>query len=148
MEEKGNIKIFNKKVLPDSKISLKFNKLKTEEGIKKLMRACGVRNYATIFTKHDETGEARVASLILVKAGIASGAGVEKKPEARTVTLPSPVEENAEAIEVSKNEIVAAKKEIFVETIRPILEEVDNETREEIMKDIMDWELSMLDELW
>ena len=122
LEEKGNIKIFNKKVLPDSKISLKFIKLKIEEGIKKLMHACGVRNYATIFTKQSGTGEARIVSLILVKAEIVPEAEVEKKPEAgkAIILLLEEVDEQEEADEQISQDII---KEIMEEKVTIIDDE-------------------------
>jgi hypothetical protein len=130
LEEKGKIEIFNKKILPDKKITLKFTELKTEEGIKKLMHACSVKNYATIFTKEPETGEPRVAKLILVKAGIGPVAGVEK---------------TVEAPEFEEKEIEEAEREAMVRRMMPMLEGIDEETRQDIMNDVMD-SLEGLDE--
>jgi len=146
LEEKGKIEIFNKKILPDKKISLKFIELKTEEGIKKLMHACGVNNYATIFTKDVKTGEPKVAKLILVKAGIAPVAEVEKKAEAPEAILPAPVEKKIEITEVREKEIEKAERETLVKTIMPMLEGADEETRQDIIKEIMEGELTVLDE--
>lgn len=146
LEEKGKIEIFNKKLVPDRKISLKFSELKTEEGIKKLMHACGVKNYATIFTKEAKTGEPKVAKLILVKAGIAPIAEAQEKAEAPEAILPPLVEKNIEASEVREKEIEKAERETLVKTITPILEGADEETRQAIIKDIMEGELSILDE--
>ncbi|MBW1717641.1 MAG: hypothetical protein JRJ77_17825 [Deltaproteobacteria bacterium] len=122
LEEKGKIEIFNKKIVPDKKISLKFTNLETEKGIKKLMHACGVKNYATIFTKEAKTGELRVAKLILVKAGMPPAA-VEKKPEAP---------------KVEEKEIEKAEREAMLQRVMPMLEGIDEETRQDIIKDIMD----------
>lgn len=145
LEEKGKIEIFNKKIVPDRKISLRFSELKTEEGIKKLMHACGVKNYATIFTKEAKTGEPRVAKLILVKAGIAP-VPVEKKIKAPEAILPASVEKNIEATEVREKEIEKAERETLLKTIMPILREVDEETRKDIIEEIMEGELTVLDE--
>ena len=138
LEEEGKIEIFNKKILPDRKISIKFNELKTEKGIRKLMHACGVENYATIFTKGAKTGEPRVAKLILVKTGIGP-APIEKKIEA-------PIEKKIEATEVSEKEIEKAERETLIKTIMPMLEGVDEKTRQDIIEEIMEGELSILDE--
>ena len=146
LEEKGKIEIFNKKIVPDKKISLKFTNLETEKGIKKLMRACGVKNYATIFTKEAETGEPRVAKLILVKAGIAPVAEVQEKAEAPQVIQRAPVGKKIEATGVTEKEIEKAERETLLKTIMPILEEVDEETRQDIIEEIMEGELTVLDE--
>ena len=146
LEEKGNIEIFNKKIVPDRKITLKFSELKTEEGMKKLMHACGVKNYATIFTKEPEAGEPRVAKLILVKAGIGPVAEVEKKAEAPEAILPAPDERKIEVTGVSEKEIEKAERESLVKTIMPMLEGADDETRQDIIKEIMEGELTVLDE--
>ena len=138
LEEEGKIEIFNKKILPDRKISIKFNELKTEKGIRKLMHACGVENYATIFTKGAKTGEPRVAKLILVKTGIGP-TPVEEKIEA-------PIEKKIKATEVSEKEIEKAERETLIKTIMPILEGVDEKTRQGIIEEIMEGELSILDE--
>ncbi len=138
LEEEGKIEIFNKKILPDRKISIKFNELKTEKGIRKLMHACGVENYATIFTKGAKTGEPRVAKLILVKAGIGP-TPVEEKIEA-------PIEKKIKATEVSEKEIEKAERETLIKTIMPMLEGVDEETRQDIIEEIMEGELTILDE--
>jgi len=146
LEEKGKIEILNKKIVPDRKVSLRFSELKTEEGIKKLMHACGVKNYATIFTKEPKTGEPRVAKLILVKAGIAPVAEVQKKAEAPEAILPAPVEQEIEVTGVSEKEIEKAERETLVKTIMPMLEGADDETRQDIIKEIMEGELTVLDE--
>lgn len=138
LEEGGKIEIFNKKILPDRKISIKFNELKTEKGIRKLMHACGVENYATIFTKGAKTGEPRVAKLILVKTGIGP-TPVEEKIEA-------PIEKKIKATEVSEKEIEKAERETLIKTIMPMLEGVDEKTRQDIIEEIMEGELSILDE--
>jgi len=138
LEEGGKIEIFNKKILPDRKISIKFNELKTEKGIRKLMHACGVENYATIFTKGAKTGEPRVAKLILVKTGIGP-APIEKKIEA-------PIEKKIEAAKVSEKEIEKAERETLIKTIMPMLEGIDEKTRQDIIEEIMEGELSILDE--
>ncbi len=138
LEEEGKIEIFNKKILPDRKITIKFNELKTEKGIRKLMHACGVENYATIFTKGAKTGEPRVAKLILVKAGIGP-TPVEEKIEA-------PIEKKIKATEVSEKEIEKAERETLIKTIMPMLEGVDEETRQDIIEEIMEGELTILDE--
>ncbi|RLC25145.1 MAG: hypothetical protein DRH21_04405 [Deltaproteobacteria bacterium] len=130
LEEKGKIEIFNKKILPDRKISIKFKELKTEKGIRKLMHACGVENYASIFTKEAKTGKPRLAKLILIKAGIG----------------PAPVEKKIEATEVSEKEIEKAERETLIETIMPMLEGADEETRHDIIEEIMEGELTILDE--
>ena len=116
LEEKGNIEILNKKILPHKKISIKFKDLKTEEGIKRLMRVCSIRNYLIISREKVKPGESKVAKLILVKAG------AEKKPE-----VP----------EVPSKEIGKAQREAIIKTITPMLNELDEETREAITKDIM-----------
>lgn len=138
LEEGGKIEIFNKKILPDRKISIKFNELKTEKGIRKLMHACGVENYATIFTKESKTGEPRVAKLILVKTGIGP-TPVEEKIEA-------PIKKKIKATEVSEKEIEKAERETLIKTIMPMLEGADEETRQDIIEEIMEGELSILDE--
>jgi len=138
LEEEGKIEIFNKKILPDRKISIKFNELKTEKGIRKLMHACGVENYATIFTKGAKTGEPRVAKLILVKTGIGP-TPVEEKIEA-------PIEKKIKATEVSEKEIEKAERETLIKTIMPMLEGVDEKTRQDIIEEIMEGELTILDE--
>ena len=138
LEEGGKIEIFNKKILPDRKISIKFNELKTEKGIRKLMHACGVENYATIFTKGAKAGEPRVAKLILVKTGIGP-TPVEEKIEA-------PIEKKIKATEVSEKEIEKAERETLIKTIMPMLEGVDEKTRQDIIEEIMEGELSILDE--
>lgn len=138
LEEGGKIEIFNKKILPDRKISIKFKELKTEKGIRKLMQACGVKNYATIYTKESKTGEPRVAKLILVKTGIGP-APIEKKIEA-------PIEKKIEATEVSEKEIEKAERETLIKTIMPMLEGVDEKTRQDIIEEIMEGELTILDE--
>ena len=145
LEEEGKIEIFNKKILPDRKISIKFNDLKTEKGIRKLMHACGVENYATIFTKGAKTGEPRVAKLILVKTGIGP-APIEKKIEVPKVILAEPVEKKIKATEVSEKEIEKAERETLVKTIMPMLEGVDEKTRQDIIEEIMEGEVSILDE--
>jgi len=146
LEEKGKIEIFNKKIVLDKKISFKFSGLKTEEGIKRLMRACGVKNYATIFTKEPETGAPRVAKLILVKARIGPVPEVEKKAEAPEAILPAPVEKKIEPTEVREKEIEKTERETLVKRIIPMLEGADEETRQDIIKEIMEGELSILDE--
>ncbi|MDL2123580.1 MAG: hypothetical protein LWX51_10960 [Deltaproteobacteria bacterium] len=138
LEEEGKIEIFNKKILPDRKISIKFNDLKTEKGIRKLMHACGVENYATIFTKGAKTGEPRVAKLILVKTGIGP-APIEKKIEV-------PIEKKIKATKVSEKEIEKAERETLIKTIMPMLEGVDEKTRQDIIDEIMEGELTILDE--
>jgi len=138
LEEGGKIEIFNKKILPDRKIRIKFNELKTEKGIRKLMHACGVENYATIFTKGAKTGEPRVAKLILVKTGIGP-TPVEEKIEA-------PIKKKIKATKVSEKEIEKAERETLIKTIMPMLEGADEETRQDIIKEIMEVELSILDE--
>ena len=138
LEEEGKIEIFNKKILPDRKISIKFNDLKTEKGIRKLMHACGVENYATIFTKGAKTGEPRVAKLILVKTGIGP-TPVEEKIEA-------PIEKKIKATEVSEKEIEKAERETLIKTIMPMLEGADEETRQDIIDEIMEGKLTILDE--
>ena len=138
LEEEGKIEIFNKKILPDRKITIKFNELKTEKGIRKLMHACGVENYATIFTKGAKTGEPRVAKLILVKTGIGP-TPVEEKIEA-------PIEKKIKATEVSEKEIEKAERETLIKTIMPMLEGVDEKTRQDIIEEIMEGELTILDE--
>lgn len=138
LEKKGKIEIFNKKILPDRKISIKFKELKTEKGIRKLMHACGVENYATIFTKEAKTGKPRLAKLILVKTGIGT-APIEKKIE-------TPIEKKIKATEVSEKEIEKAERETLIKTIIPMLEGVDEKTRQDIIEEIMEGELSILDE--
>jgi len=138
LEEGGKIEIFNKKILPNRKISIKFNELKTEKGIRKLMHACGVENYATIFTKGAKTGEPRVAKLILVKTGIGP-TPVEEKIEA-------PIEKKIKATEVSEKEIEKAERETLIKTIMPMLEGADEETRQDIIDEIMEGKLTILDE--
>jgi len=102
------------------------------------MHACGVENYATIFTKGAKTGEPRVAKLILVKTGIGP-APIEKKIEA-------PIEKKIEAAKVSEKEIEKAERETLIKTIMPMLEGIDEKTRQDIIEEIMEGELSILDE--
>lgn len=139
LEEKGKIEIFNKKIVPDKKISLKFSELKTEEGIKKLMHACGVNNYATIFTKEPKTGEPRVAKLILVKTAIGPLPTTEvPELEEKQAEATVPIEEKAETPEALGKEIRKAQREAIIKSITPILNEADEETRQAIIKDIME----------
>ena len=119
LEEKGKIEIFNKKILPDKKVSVKFKDLKIEEGIKRLMRVCSIRNYLIVFREEVKPGESKVAKLILIKAEAGSLPEAEKK-----AGIPS-------------KEIGEAQREAIIKTITPMLNELDEETREAITRDIM-----------
>ena len=133
LEEKGKIEIFNKKILPDKKISTKFKELKTEEGIKKLMQVCGVKNYVVISRKEIKPGESKIAKLILIKTEMGPVPPVPK------------VEEKAEVPETGK-EIEKAQREAIVKTIMPTLKEADEETREAIMKEIMEGKVEAIED--
>jgi len=122
LEEKGKIEILNKKILPDKKVSIKFKDLKTEEGIKRLMRVCSIRNYLIISREEVKPGESKVAKLILIKTEAGSLPEAEKK---------------AEVPEVPSKEIGEAQREAIIKTITPMLNELDEETREAITRDIM-----------
>lgn len=119
LEEKGKIEIFNKKILPDKKVSIKFKDLKIEEGIKKLMHLCGIRNYLIVFREKAKPGEPKI-KLILMNTEAGSIPEAEKK-----------------AKEVPRKEIGEAQREAIIKTITPMLNELDEETREAIIKDIM-----------
>jgi hypothetical protein len=131
LEEKGKIEIFNKKILPDKKISIKFKELKTEEGIKRIMQACGVKNYVVISRKEVKPGESKIAKLILIKAEVGPAPVVEKEAEVR---------------EAPSKEIEKAQKEAIVKTITPMLEGTDEETREAIIKDIREGEVEAFED--
>lgn len=119
LEEKGKIEIFNKKILPDKKVSIKFKDLKIEEGIKKLMHLCGIRNYLIVFREKAKPGEPKI-KLILMNTEAGSIPEAEKK-----------------AKEVPRKEIGEAQREAIIKTITPMLNELDEETRGAIIKDIM-----------
>jgi len=136
LEEKGKIEIFNKKILPHKRVSIKFKDLKTEEGIKKLMQVCGVKNYVVISRKEVKPGESKIAKLILVKAEIGPAPPVPK------------VKEEAEVPEAAskEREIEKAQKEAVIKTIMPMLKEADEETRQAIIKDIMEGEVEAFED--
>jgi len=119
LEEKGKIEIFNKKILPDKKVSVKFKDLKIEEGIKRLMRVCSIRNYLIVFREEVKPGESKVAKLILIKAEASSLPEAEKKAG------------------IPRKEIGEAQREAIIKTITPMLNELDEETRQAITRDIM-----------
>jgi len=119
LEEKGKIKILNKKIIPDKKVRIKFKDLKETEGIKELMRACGIRNYVIIPKKEIKPDESKIAKLILIKAETG------KVPK-REVKVP----------EVKGKEIEKAHREAIIKTITPILQGTDEETRKAIIKEI------------
>jgi len=126
LEEKGKIEILNKKILPDKKVSIKFKDLKIEEGIKRLMRICSIRNYLIIFREEVKPGESKVAKLILIKAEAGSLPEAEKK---------------AEVPEVPSKEIGKAQREAIIKTITPMLQGTDEETRKAIIKEIREGEV-------
>ena len=119
LEEKGKIKILNKKIIPDKKVRVKFKGLRETEGIKELMHACGIRNYVIIPKKEVKPDESKIAKLILIKAETG------KVPK-REVKVP----------EVKKKEIEKAHREAIINTITPILQGTDEETRKAIIKEI------------
>ena len=119
LEEKGKIEIFNKKILPDKKVSVKFKDLKIEEGIKRLMRVCSIRNYLIVFREEVKPGESKVAKLILIKAEASSLPEAEKKAG------------------IPRKETGEAQREALIKTITPMLNELDEETRQAITRDIM-----------
>jgi len=49
LEKKTGIQVFNKAILPDKKISIKFKNLNVEEGIKRLMQVSGIINYVIVY---------------------------------------------------------------------------------------------------
>jgi len=124
LEEKGKIKILNKKIIPDKKVRIKFKGLKETEGIKELMRACGIRNYVIIPKKEVKPDESKIAKLILIKAETG------KVPK-REVKVP----------EAKKKEIEKAHREAIIKTITPILQGTDEETRKAIIKEIREGEV-------
>ena len=124
LEEKGKIKILNKKIIPDKKVRIKFKGLREAEGIKELMHACGIRNYVIIPKKEVKPDESKIAKLILIKAETG------KVPK-REVKVP----------EVKKKEIEKAHREAIINTITPILQGTDEETRKAIIKEIREGEV-------
>ena len=124
LEEKGKMKILNKKIIPDKKVRIKFKDLKETEGIKELMRACGIRNYVIISKKEVKPDEPKIAKLVLIKAETG-------KVAKREVKVP----------EVKGKEIEKAHKEAIIKTITPILQGTDEETRKAIIKEIREGEV-------
>jgi len=86
------------------------------------MRVCSIRNYLIISREEVKPGESKVAKLILIKTEAGSLPEAEKK---------------AEVPEVPSKEIGEAQREAIIKTITPMLNELDEETREAITRDIM-----------
>jgi hypothetical protein len=142
LEEKGKIEILNQKILPDRKVTIKFKKLKEEEGIKELMRVTGITNYVAIYQKDPNQEEPKIEKLILIKAAPAGTDVTEVKR--KEVEITAPVEKKREGMGKAMDK---AQAEAIMEAIMPMLEaEGDGETAKEIMKELMEGEAHPIDD--
>jgi hypothetical protein len=126
LEKKGKIEITNQSILPDRKVSIKFQGLKIRAAIKELIRVSGISNYIIIYKDKEDV----ITRLILVKPQPSDARIQETDLKERYI-------DEGEMTEALDRDIERAQREAIMKTLAPMLDKVDKETQEAIKKDIM-----------